>query len=56
MNKEELIKLLESLTIEEIRSFEINYFKEEDNSYGYPRQNTRKIFVIEFNKIGDSNE
>jgi hypothetical protein len=56
MNKEELIKLLESLTMEEIISFEINYYKEKDNSYGYPRQNVRKMSVIEFNKIGGNNE
>jgi hypothetical protein len=49
MNKEELIKLLESLTIEEIKYLEIGYYKEQDTSYGYPRQNVRKIMTIEFN-------
>jgi len=50
VNKEEIIKLLESLTIEEIKYFEIGYYKEKDTSYGYPRQNVRLITTIEFNK------
>lgn len=45
MTKEELIKLLETLNIEEIKTLEIEYYTEK--SYGY---NNRETTTIKINK------
>ncbi len=46
MNKEEVLALINTLDIEEIEKFEIQYYSE--RSYGY--QDDRKIRRLEFNK------
>lgn len=48
MNKEELKQLLDSLTIEEIESFEINYKKEK--SYGMYYDDRNRTQKITYNK------
>lgn len=52
MNKEELIKFIESLKIEEIKKVVIIYFKEKD--YGY-YSNNRKEYKISVGEKSESN-
>lgn len=49
MNKEELIKFIESLKIEEIKKIVIIYFKEKDYGF-YPNRKEYKISVGEKNE------
>lgn len=49
MNKEEIIKLLETLKIEKIKSVVIKYTKEKNYGYGNAEEHTLKI-------DGDRNE
>lgn len=46
MSKEEIIALINTLDIEEIQNFKIEYYS--DRSYGY--QDDRRIRKIEFEK------
>lgn len=47
MNKEELINLINSLTIEEINAFKIQYYSEKEEKYGYS-QDKREEKEISF--------
>lgn len=46
MSKEEIVALIDTLDIEEIQNFKIEYYS--DRSYGY--QDDRRIRKIEFEK------
>lgn len=49
MDKEELIKLIEAMTVEEINSFSISYFTEkQESNYGYDCSKERELKVISY--------
>lgn len=49
MNKEELIKMIELLPIEELNGFKIYYYNEkEKSSYGYSQQDKRHEHSISY--------
>lgn len=50
MNKEELIKLLETLEIKEIKSLEIEFYKEKNYGIGYERREITKLTINKENK------
>ena len=45
MNKEEILKLLEGLEIEEIKSLEIEFYKEKYYGIGYDNRGLTKITI-----------
>lgn len=52
MNKEELIKLLETLKLEEVKSLKIVYYAEKN----YGMYDNRKATILIINEKGESDE
>ena len=50
MTKEELLKLLETLEIKEIKSIEIEFYKEKYYGIGYDNRELTKISINKENK------
>lgn len=46
MNKEEFIKLIETLDFEELESATINYYKKKPNNYSYDKDHSLKTICI----------
>lgn len=54
MNKEELINLINSLTIEEINAFKIQYYSEKKDNYRYSqdeREEKEILFGCDFSQL-----
>lgn len=60
MSKEELLKLIDSINIEEIDSITINYYIEKEQTSFYGHSNERKlkkiICLTATESLGDTNE
>lgn len=50
MNKEELLRLLETLEIKEIKSIELEFYKENCYGFGYDNRELTKIVINKENK------